>query len=165
MVSPKRNGQLTLSGQRHIPMKKLFTGLLIILCTGIAAQERIGQSRNRLEQYLKSAYPGISYQYSAAKDSLQLSPENEIRLIFTFDDSGSCTGETTITRCDSCLNGLLNAVLAKKKYGWKKINENQYVSRFEDYLMIELFPDEKTFSFSVLHTTWSRELYDLLMKN
>jgi hypothetical protein len=59
----------------------------------------------------------------------------------------------------------LNKVLEKKGYQWKKINENQYISSFSDQLLIELPVEKKEFYFTIYRAQWSREVYDILIKN
>ena len=50
-------------------------------------------------------------------------------------------------------------------YQWKKINESQYVSRFEDYLLIEWQQTGTEFSFTLIKTAWTRELYNMMKEN
>jgi hypothetical protein len=144
----------------------LLTLTLLSLAGPVAAQEFINMPYSKAEAALKKAYPGTAGQSSvnSGKDSIQVRVNNLTQLIYVFDEKGLCLTETTITRCDSCHDGYLKAVLGKKKYNWKKINENQYISRFEDNLMIELFPEGEIRSFSVLRADFTRELYDLLLK-
>jgi hypothetical protein len=144
----------------------LFTLSLFSLAGPVAAQELINMSYSKAETALKKAYPGTTGQPSVypRKDSILVQVNNLTQLIYVFDEKGLCLTETTITRCDSCHDAYLKVVLDKKKYNWKKINENQYISRFEDNLMIELFPEGEIRSFSVLRTDFTRELYDLLLK-
>lgn len=82
-----------------------------------------------------------------------------------FDENKKCFSERIITGCDACFTKQLNSVLKSKEYNWEKINENQYVSDFASYLMIEIPPENTEYSFTILRMTWSRELYDLLMEN
>ena len=51
-----------------------------------------------------------------------------------------------------------------KKFEWNKINENQYISKFEEKLMIELPAENYDHSFSILKVEWTKELYELLLK-
>jgi hypothetical protein len=53
-------------------------------------------------------------------------------------------------------------LLAKEKYVWKKINENQYISKFEDKIMIELPTENKSNSITIIRTDWTKILYDIL---
>lgn len=85
--------------------------------------------------------------------------------IYGFSKSGKCQSEKLITGCDSCFTRYLTATLAKKKYGWKKINENQYVSGYAYRMMIELPAESKELFYTILRTEWTKELYDMLTGN
>jgi hypothetical protein len=84
---------------------------------------------------------------------------------FALDKEDSCKLEKITFTCDTCFTKKLEAILEIENYGWKKINENQYVSRFEDYRMIELPVNNKSFTISILRMEWSQLLYDVLMGN
>ncbi len=84
--------------------------------------------------------------------------------IYGFDQSGKCSSEKTMAGCDSCQANFLRNVLNQKKYEWVKINENQYVSKFSEKLMIELPENDKDYSFIILRMDWSKILYDMLLK-
>lgn len=149
-----------------------FTLLTFLLVTSLAySQGYINLKRTEVISSLKKKFqPAGNNQatISLLKDTVKVIPvdnrANEPVYIYLFDESGRCKSETIITRCDSCLTRLLQAALALKKYEWKKINENQYISKFEDKLMIELPPENLNHSFSFLRVDWTRELYDLLIK-
>jgi hypothetical protein len=85
--------------------------------------------------------------------------------IYHFDKKGKCNSEKVMTNCDSCYNKYFQATLDRKEYRWRKINENQYISSFAAKMMIELPPDSKDFSFTILRTDWSKQMYDLLTAN
>jgi len=150
---------------KHLPVLMIF---LVGLSLSGTAQEQIGMPKTKVQTFLKKRFNSKG-SISGGGDSIRLSmstgPFSPASYIYTFDKKGICTGETIITRCDSCYNGLLASILAKEKYQWKKINENQYISRFEDNRMIEIFPDEKERHFSILQVDWNREIYDMLLKN
>jgi hypothetical protein len=61
--------------------------------------------------------------------------------------------------------GWLKRILDKKNFDWKKLNENQFISKFEDRLLIELPVDEKDLSFSIFKAEWTKEIYDLMKGN
>ncbi len=82
--------------------------------------------------------------------------------VYFFDKQGKCRLQKTIAGCDSCINKYLQEALGQDKYKWRKINENQYISSFEDKLMIETPADGKEFSFMILRTDWSKILYDMI---
>lgn len=88
-----------------------------------------------------------------------------VDFIYGFNKAGKCWFEKVTAGCDSCFRKYLSALLAQKKYEWKKINENQYISRYADQLMIELPGNDKDYSFTILHTEWNREVYDMLKGN
>ena len=67
--------------------------------------------------------------------------------------------------CDSCYKKYLNDLLNQKEYAWKKINGNQYVSKFASHLMLELPFDKDDFTFTLFRASWTKELYDILIKN
>lgn len=85
--------------------------------------------------------------------------------IYRFNKAGKCISEKVVAGCDFCFNKYFQAVLDREKYEWKKINENQYISGFAAKMMIELPPDSKNFSFTILRTDWSKQMYDLLKGN
>ncbi|MBL7725589.1 MAG: hypothetical protein JNK27_15680 [Chitinophagaceae bacterium] len=155
-------------------MKRGFFTLLtfLLLISPVYSQGYINLKRTEVISTLKKKFqPAGNNQatISLLKDTVKVIPAdnraNEPVYIYLFDESGRCKSETIMTRCDSCLTGLLQAALAQKKYEWKKINENQYISKFEDKLMIELPPENPNHSFSFLRVEWTRKLYDLLIKD
>lgn len=83
--------------------------------------------------------------------------------VYQFDKVKKCKSERVITGCDSCIKKWLQATLRIGKYGWKKINENQYISKYEYKMMIELpvKPDEHYYT--ILRMDWSKTLYDILV--
>ncbi len=156
----------------NIMKRGFFTLSAFLLFTTLAySQGYINLKRNDVVSALKKKFQAADYNQatiSLLKDTVKVIPADSRAtdpvFIYLFDESGRCKSETIITRCDSCLSRLLQAALAQKKYEWKKINENQYISKFEDKLMIELPPENPDHSFSFLRVDWTRELYDLLIK-
>jgi hypothetical protein len=82
--------------------------------------------------------------------------------IYRFDKENRCHTEEIKASCDSCNKKYLQGVLDKKKYHWRKINENQYISGYKDQLMIELPPESNDFSYMILRTSWTKQLYEML---
>ncbi len=140
--------------------------LFLLMASGaLNAQEFINMPYGKAEASLRKAYPADSHPtVYPKKDSILVQVNNLTQLIYVFDGKGLCMTETVITRCDSCHDGFLKTILDKKKYGWKKINENQYISRIEDNMMIELFPEGEIRTISLLRADFTREIYDLLLK-
>ena len=82
---------------------------------------------------------------------------------YRFDEKGKCSSEKTIANCDSCFQHYLKDALNKNQYGWIKINENQYVSDYKFRLLLELPGKENVYSFMILRTNWSREMYKMIL--
>lgn len=85
--------------------------------------------------------------------------------IYNFDKSGKCSSEKTITWCDSCLEKLLQPLLAEKKYEWKKINLNQYVAKFSAGIFLEMQISGDIYSFTIFRITLTKEMYTSLFEN
>lgn len=91
-------------------------------------------------------------------------PGNEqTEIIYSFDSAGKCIREKVTASCDTCIYAKLQSILSIQSYKWKKINENQYVSRFEDRLMIELSIKKEEHSFYIHRMEWTHLLYDILL--
>jgi predicted metal-dependent hydrolase len=82
--------------------------------------------------------------------------------MYHFDAAGKCSYENVNTYCIACFKKYLDGVLNRKKYKWKKINENQYISKYSSKMMLELPAEENKLSYRILRTNWTRELYNLL---
>jgi hypothetical protein len=108
----------------------------------------------------------IKYKFANNKNNLIVteggSKKCQVKYEFSFDSVGKCNKEKIIFFCDTCMQHKLNPILGFQQYQWRKINENQYISRYEDRLMIELSPEKNVPSFSILRMDWTRILYDIL---
>lgn len=89
--------------------------------------------------------------------------KEKTEIIYSFDSLGKCNREKISGDCDTCISAKLQSILRIDTYGWKKINENQYVSRFEDRLMIELSVNKNDHSFYIHRMSWTQILYDILV--
>lgn len=130
-------------------------------------QKHINQSRDGVMKDLKNYKPGsISPLFTETDSTITMSVKGSDFLpadfIYEFDKYGKCKSEKVIAGCDTCINKWLRATLKMEKYGWRKINENQYVSKFEDRMMIELPPEGVINNYSILRMGWTKVLYDLL---
>jgi hypothetical protein len=140
--------------------------LILLLAISASSQDYIGKTKVKLVKELKSL-PGEPQVIDDSVFKIRFVDQNagNVVKLFRFDKSGKCFSEEVIASCDSCFHGLLNIVLGKKKYEWKKINENQYISKYSEFMMIELPVEPGDFSFSVFHTEWNKELYRMLTGN
>jgi hypothetical protein len=152
-------------------MIRLFIACCLLLPATCIAQGFIHKSKKqvlaRLSRY--NAGDGFENTATAQTDStitLQVKEKNtgrETNFIYRFDKNGDCKSEEIKASCDTCFKKYLQDALAIKKYKWKKINENQYVSSFSKKLLIELpYEGSTNFSFMVLQTQWSKKLYRLM---
>lgn len=85
--------------------------------------------------------------------------------IYSFDKSGKCSAQKTITWCDSCHEKLLQPLLAENKYKWKKINMNQYISDFSFGVFVEIQMIDNTYSFTIFRSNLSKKMYEFLLEN
>ena len=146
--------------------------VLLLLPMSLPAQSLVSKSRTELKKELDKfveANSGKSPKLTESEKSLTLSimspGTKQVSHVFSFDPAGICSAEKIIAACDSCLKEELNRVLEEKNYEWKKINENQYISKFADQLLIELPVDNKDFYFTIFRAQWTKEVYDILLKN
>ena len=85
--------------------------------------------------------------------------------LYRFNKEGKCISEKITAYCDSCYKKFLGDLLAIKKYKWKKINENQYISGYNSKMMIELpVKEETSFFYIILRTNWNKKLYQLILE-
>ncbi len=110
---------------------------------------------------------GVTFGITDKKDELIYTSkgpgDQQTEIIYSFDSLGKCIREKVIANCDTCIYSKLQSILNIQSYKWKKINENQYVSRFEDRLMIELSVNKQEHSFYIHRMEWTQLLYDILL--
>ena len=142
--------------------------VLLFLPFLVSAQDALDKSRSDLKKELENWAKTVKGSFKETDSSLLLTSIDtrlgEIQETSRFDKNNKCTSQTFKATCDSCMQGLLSRLLSRKSYQWKKINENQYVSRFEDRILLELPIDPGDYSFTVFRAQWTKELYDLLLK-
>lgn len=152
-------------------MKKiiLIATLTLLLPAAIFAQNYINKSKSYVLKGLKkystdnpTAAATISETDSTIVMNIPGSAMQPATFSYYFDQKGKCMAEKTKASCDSCLNKFLAYALQQKKFNWKKINENQYVSSYKKKLMIELPADNSDKSMSILRMSWSKTLYKML---
>ena len=150
-------------------MRRITLLLLIILPYMASSQNYLdkkkAQVKKELQGYLKKNNQ-LSGAVSETDSTVVLSVKEGSSLpgefAYYFDDNGKCNREKVTAYCDSCYQKYLGHALGQKKYKWKKINANQYISSFEQKATLELPGDEKEKSFTILRTEWTKEFYKLL---
>lgn len=156
-------------------MKKYLQYFLLVLfvciCAGLSAQEQFDKTRTEVKKDLEklaAVSPGTT-KVKESDSTFVLSHAGTggpVQFIYRFDkQTGACNYQKIQASCDSCIKKYLDQLLSQKTYGWKKINENQYVSNFESRLLIELPVDEKENSFILFRAQWTKEFYDILAQN
>lgn len=125
--------------------------------------------KKELEKYIstnKNINPVLSETDTTLIITVNETQGKTTRFIYEFDrKTGKCSIQRTAAGCDSCYKKYLENLLAQKEYGWKKLNGNQYVSKFSSHLLLELPLDESEHTFTLFRASWSKELYDILIKN
>lgn len=150
-------------------MIRIFIFFITLLPFSVFAQKYIDKKKadikKELVKYISDNEKIKATLYDTDSSLLLSISETEsqpVNFIYLFDKTGKCRLQKTIAYCDSCLNKYLQEALSQKKYKWRKINENQYISSYEEKMMIELAAEGNGFSFMILRTSWSKLLYDML---
>lgn len=147
-------------------MRRYFMSLLFgcLLTTGTQAQEFINTDKSRATVNLEVFYPGTHSPAQWKGDSLKAVITDSLTVVFVYDARGLCESEIFICPGDMLFTRQLEKILGKTKYQWKRLNENQFVSRFEDGLLLEISPEPPQRLFTVIRAGWTREIYELLLK-
>jgi hypothetical protein len=151
-------------------MKKIVTLCFLLLSIKAFSQHYINQPKTDVKKQLLD--------YNNKNESLKASiieTDTTILLnakepaatafIYRFDKTGICLSEKIIANSDTSFKQQLQAVLDQKKYEWKKINGNQYISGFAERMLLEISAENKDFIFIIIRTDWSKEMYDILTAN
>jgi hypothetical protein len=152
-------------------MRQIIIVLLLLISVTGFSQQYINKSKSDVKKQLDKStikMDGISTRITETDSSITLKLEGPGGIstdeVYVFNKSGKCSSEKIITNCDSCYERLLKAVLDIKKYRWKLININQYVSKFSAGMFIETQAANHVYSFTILMTNLDRKMYKFLMK-
>ncbi len=153
-------------------MRQIIIVLLLLISATGFSQQYVNMSKIEVKKSLDRSslnIDGISTRITETDSSITRKLKGPIGIstdeVYVFDRSGKCSSEKIITNCDTCLERLLKAVLDHKKYRWKLINANQYVSKFSAGMFIETQAANAIYSFTILRTNLDRKMYKFLMKN
>ncbi|HRE38418.1 MAG TPA: hypothetical protein PK092_08225 [Chitinophagaceae bacterium] len=151
-------------------MTRLYLFLLLFLPAISFGQRYMNFTKSALKDSLAAKNEkkkGVTTSLKDTKDDLIYTIKgpgtDQTDIIYSFDSLGRCLREKVIAGCDTCIHSKLQSILNIQSYKWKKINENQYVSRFEDRLMIELSVNKQEHSFYIHRMEWTQLLYDILL--
>jgi hypothetical protein len=151
-------------------MKWRFITLLLLICSSIDAQEQIGRDRITVKNSLGKAVSikdTLNRQLLVTDSTMILTLKNVagntvLTTVCSFSKKGIWYEEKTTAPCATCLTPWLEKVLAEKSYGWKKINEHQYITGFEHKMFLELPPEGEISSFKIFRVEWTKEMYEIL---
>ncbi len=147
-------------------MKRTLLAFLFILPSIVFAQVNINKTKS---QVIESAKKEKKHILEETDSTLHLKQDNSesdpVNFFYHFTKEGKCDSEQIITGAEKVFTNYLDKVLAVKKYHWKKINENQYISDFASAMIVEIPPENKEWSFTLLRVEWTKQLYDMLTGN
>jgi hypothetical protein len=150
-------------------MSKFILLYLLLFPGFVKGQQYFGKTQSQvkkeLQQYIKknkSLGATLEQTDSTIHMSVPGPASQPADFFYSFDKTGKCVSQKTVTYCDSCFRKFLQALLQQEKYKWKKINENQYISSYSESLLIELPAEEKQYWFLLMKVSWTKELYKLL---
>jgi hypothetical protein len=145
--------------------------LLITFCFwGVSSfsQGYIGKSRQKIIKGLTKYLEKDSVTNSPIKesaDAIVLSVNDpklkQVDFIYYTNSLNKCIAEKVIARCDTCYTKFTNNILADKNYGWKKVQDNLYVSKYNKKLQLELYKEDQ-FTYVIRKTNWTKEEYNRL---
>lgn len=142
--------------------------MLLICPLPAFSQHFIGKTMNEIKKALqkkagKNLNPSATVHSTDTTITFTVKEEGKAAdFSYVFDKNGKCLLEMVKAADDKSYQFYLNETLAEKDFEWKKINENQYVSKFSDFLMIELPGEILPNQFNVFRTEWSKEMYELV---
>jgi hypothetical protein len=146
--------------------------ILMLLPATCFSQNFIGKSKDAVKKELQvqilpdeSLTKTLSDNDSSIILSLYAGTSRYTDFFYGFDKSGKCKSEKIKSGCESCFNNHLDKILEQKMFEWKKINGNQYVSKYSDYLLVEIQTEKNNYSINILRTDWTRELYTMITSN
>lgn len=85
-----------------------------------------------------------------------------IRCEFQFDEEGNCFESFFIYSCSDCMKKHIDEFLNNKYFGWKKVSENNYYSKYKLKQAMALNEKkEETSCFTIIFTKvyWTKEEY------
>lgn len=152
-------------------MKRTILLILVFLPAHLFAQKYFDKGKEHVKKDLQhyiAQNKTLNPVLTVTDSSLVLEiaeADGPTRFIYSFDsESGKCMAQRTEANCEACYKKYRDNLLDQKVYKWVKLNENQYVSRYEDRLLVELAADEKDYTFTVFKTQWTKDFYELLIK-
>jgi hypothetical protein len=149
-------------------MKFFLSALLCCVVTCSYSQGYIGKSREKIIKGLTDFLVKDSIKNSPIRetsDAIILSVQDpklkQVDFIYFTDKNNRCNAEKVIARCDTCYSKFTNDILSNKYYGWQKVQDNLYVSKYNRKLQLELYKEDQ-FTYILRKTNWTKQEYRYL---
>jgi hypothetical protein len=148
----------------HLYGMRILLLLFLIISIEGQAQGFIGKSKQRVRkvfmEYAQTKRILINETDSSFHVMVRDSAFKPVDFVYLFDD-GECNTEVRFADCDSCIQKYLSETLADQNWGWKKVNEKQFLSKSSKRLLLEL-PDDAGRSAYIIRRVTRKEYTKLL---
>ena len=145
----------------------LFCFYFLLTLPRPEAQVWTGGSVHKLHKKLKRYHPELLQRSDSIVEYALHYSKNETEAVITarfhLTKNGKIRVQKISTDCLNCFRSYLDDILAQKKYKWKKVNGNQYVSGYSRRLLLETDPESKP-ELMILKTSWSKRSYRILFE-
>jgi hypothetical protein len=156
--------------------KLIATSFLLFLFINVDAQLALDKNKLLVQKTIDSLYHAAFHsaaKWVTMKDTLVFFPTGQThpdtseqsspyKIGFWINQKGLCKIEMQEYLNKQAFENGLASILNQKKYNWKRINENQFISSYDQFLLLELPPESPEFKLKIFRTSWSKELYQLL---
>jgi hypothetical protein len=151
-------------------MKLLINFLLFsFIAISSYAQGFIGDDakkvRKKLQNYISSNNIKADIKETADTITLNITDSSKRPAVFKFRmAAGKCFEEIKLA-CDSCIEKYANETLSATSYGWKKVNDSTFVSKYSKHMMMIVMMNGSSPSLRITRTTWNRQAYNAIKKS
>ena len=152
-------------------MKTFLLLLSVIVWHSPVAQDYIGDSKKvlkrKMERYMKSnqykqyqvAETDTSIVYHLREEKVQ-----HVDFCYQIDPKGVCFATITSSPCFECVDKNLKSVLEQKRYGWKQLSNNTWISDYKHCLQLTLARDAAgSTTLEIRKMLWSKRLHAELL--
>jgi hypothetical protein len=118
--------------------------------TAVYFDDNRKQTKEKLAQYLKLY--GMQGKIEETDSTITLRAglpgSGPVTFTYFFDGKGKVS-EYGYSNCDTCVRKYLAGLLAKKQYGWTRLDESHYLSRSSNKMLITIVDQANDFSYRV----------------
>ena len=151
-------------------MKKANLLILHFFPAHLFAQDLVGKPKQEIREHIsKSFNKADSNAWHTTETDSTIYCKSEKAgsrdiWIFEFDKNGVCKIETFHTTSEKQYLKIREAALKKKSYAWIDLNLNQYISKFEKNILMEMQVIDQLYSISFIKTSLDKKLYEILVE-